>query len=255
MGKNIFDVLTDPQAGPPTRKYLGIGLPILGAVLFILVLLGVTFSLGKFSMSRGQTPVNNNYSPTIYNYYNEAKKDEYLNLSAHLNLDSQIVIDFGKNFSKLSAEDLKQGFWEAVWTEPTTGKNQGLFFRNVNSQILVTTDIYSFDHKLYASIVDNKLVQGEKDRYHITDSTMEVFDVFGVPVLQIHIKSAKNAIVINGVFMSTSGYIVATDSGKMDWPVPMDANSLNFYKMTTKDLMPFEKYDLPEAPKNPKGRS
>lgn len=169
-----------------------------------------------FNLAAQKTKVVNIGTNGTINTFNNIKKynavkDRILNLNKYIDTSKEIQIVTGSLTSSYSYDFLRDG--KDVY--PITSSDTKLLsLRLVKGKLKISANIIGFDSKYIAKIVDNKLETSQSAfRIRTTDRYFEIFDEYDTPVLQVEILKKTNQIVIQGLLVFDSGYILVYNRG------------------------------------------
>jgi hypothetical protein len=213
--------------------------------LFILVFVSLSFGQGQLNIKDNQGKI------TIHNHYDVKKKDTYLLLNKYIDTSKRIHIIYGKDTIGAPMWHLRKGVEPFAQRDPLRNSNTIFSIKLVNKNLLISSDIISFDEKSIGRLINNRLIPTQQYEEYITDSTLEIIDSYSIPVLQIELLKSLNCIYVGGAFNTSQSSIVITHSHgillrKYGTPKllmrPSERDSeLYIYRERAKEIMPIHK--------------
>lgn len=186
--------------------------------------------------------------------YNAKVQDNILLVNKYIDTKKQIIFQCGKTIrlATISFKQLKEGYtyYPLGFNGALTihGGENIIDMKIVNGRLKISCDVYGFDQKYIAKIVNNRLFPSKSD-YHlyVSDKYFELFDEYYIPVLQVELQKETNSIYIAGAFNRKDGYTIISQKSlrSVDFTKPKllmtqhERDSLlNDYLENTKDIKP-----------------
>lgn len=147
------------------------------------------------------------------NYYEKPELTP-LNVSKYIDTTRPIHIYFGSESTGVRLAQLRAGIAPIIISDPITNAKI-LFIKMVKGRLEISSDVFDFDNKLVVKLENDKVVGSRAFSQYLSDSLLEIFDDYNIPVLQIQLLKECNCIYVGGVFGFSQGYMILSKAEGM----------------------------------------